>query len=272
MAEQSMFWTTGTSGDGTTTYDQDRTLQWLRDTFTTDRYDAEGVIAGVGNQLAVSGTSSPISVNTGAAYVYGRFYQNTSAVSLTVPTATAGTTGHRVVLRASWSAQTVRIALKSSADGTSSAPSLTQTAGTTYEISLATLTRTTGGTVTITDARDFAHFGTALVYRRQGGSSSDWSTAGTTSYTPGEVKQQVGAVSLSFSSSNTATATVTFPSAYAAAPNVQLTLFNGASSTNRKCLVTVESVSSTQVVIRGYLTDGSTTSNTMTVWWSAIGE
>jgi hypothetical protein len=244
----------------------------LRDTFTTDQYATEGVIPGVLNQLGVTGTSSPLAVGTGSAYVYGFFYNNTASVNVAVSTPAGGTTGHRIVLRASWAAQTVRIALKSSADGTSSIPALTQTAGTTWEISLATLTITTGGTITVTDARDYIHPNMAMLYRRQGGSSTVFSTAGTTNYTPGAVRMQAGAISVSYSSSATSNlATVTFPTAFSAAPMVWLTVFSNASTTGRKMIASVETVSATQVAIRGAIANGDTTSSSFDVYWLAIG-
>lgn len=272
MAERSQFWTTGSTGDGASQFTQQQLLEWLRDSFLGDRYTTEGVLPAVGGDLKVTGSSSPISVAEGAAYVYGFYYQNTSAVSLTVPTATAGTTGHRVVLRADWTAQTVRVVLKSSADGTSSAPALTQTASTTWEISLATLTRTTGGTITITDTRDWVHLGQTPIWRRLGGDSTNWATVGTTSYTPGPARIQVGATQITFSSSATSNLiTVTFPTAFSGTPVVIPSTFSNGSSTGRKMLVTVESVSSTQVGLRGYIVDGSTTSSSFDCYWIAIG-
>ena len=161
MAEGSIFWTTGGAGDGASAYTQAQVTDWLRRTFLSNAA-TEGVLAGYANSLAVSGTSSPVSVATGAAVVYGFPYENTSAVSLTVPTPTIGTTGHRVVLRANWTARTVRIALVSSSNGVATPPALTQSAGTTWEVSLATLSITTGGVITVTDTRAYAHFATRL--------------------------------------------------------------------------------------------------------------
>lgn len=272
MAEQSLPWTTGATGDGASTFSATRTQEWLRDTFTSDRYANEGVLAGVGGQLAVSAGSGNVSVAAGAAYVYGLFYQNTAATVLTVPTSVVGTTGHRIVLRASWSAQTVRLAIKSSADGTSSPPGLTQSAGTTWEISLATVQRTTGGVITVTDARDYCHFSAAPVYRRQGGSASDWSSPGSTNYTPGGSLIQVGAASVSFSSSESSSVTtVTFPQAFSAPPVVILTGLNSGDSDKRKVVYSVETVSATAFGIRGYICDGDDETMTCTCFWEAIG-
>jgi hypothetical protein len=120
------------------------------------------------------------------------------------------------------------------------------------------------------DALEFCHVPTALVYRRQGGSSSDWSTAGTTNYTPGETWRELGVVAVSFTS-GTGTATVTFPVAFAQPPIVSLTVHNGGSSTKRKLNATIESLSASQLVVRVYLTDGSTSSSSADVHWTAEG-
>jgi hypothetical protein len=105
--------------------------------------------------LAVSGAASPVSVATGAALVYGLPYENTAIVTQAIATPSVGTTGHRIALRASWAAQTVRVVDIASADGTAAIPALVQSPGVTYDIPLATLTITTGGVITVTDARVF---------------------------------------------------------------------------------------------------------------------
>lgn len=248
MAEQSIFWTTGGAGDGASPYTQTQVTDWLRRTFLSDPAN-EGVLAGYANGLAVSGTSSPISVAAGAAIVYGVPYENTAPVSLAVPTPTIGPTGHRVVLRVNWAARTVRLTLLSSSNGVALPPAPTQTAGTTWDIPLARLTIAPGGAITMVDERAFAHpnlrIGTNQLddggvtgaklaensvddtragsrvpqfYRRQGGHASDWSISGTTTYTPEAVRMQAGRVAVSGGS-----ATITFPVAFSGRPVVVLT-------------------------------------------------
>lgn len=161
MAQKALFFPTNGTGDGASQYTDAELFAWLRRTFLRN-VATEGVHAGSANELAVSGATSPLSVNTGAAIVDGIPYENTDAVSVTVPTPTVGTTGHRVVLRANWAAQTVRVALVSSTDGVAAIPAVTQTPGTTYEITLATLTITTLGAITVTDARSYLHYTTRV--------------------------------------------------------------------------------------------------------------
>jgi len=161
MTEKSMLWAAPTSGDGTAAYTEAETTRLFRYLVGGDPAN-EGVLKLVDNGLEVTGTSSPLAVNTGAALVYGYFYWNTASVNVAVSTPVVGTTGHRVVLQLSDSAQTVRIALISSADGISAYPALTQSAGVTWEIPLANLTITTGGVITVVDARGYCHFATMI--------------------------------------------------------------------------------------------------------------
>lgn len=58
-------------------------------------------------------------------------------------------------------------------------------------------------------------------YRRQGGSATDWSTAGTTTRTPTTVRMQAGVVSVA----EGGTISVTFPTAFSQPPIVHLTPF-----------------------------------------------
>lgn len=155
MTQFSMLpWETQTgTGDGANSYTQDQANNFFR-YFDVRDPASEGVAYGVLDELAVSGTASPLSVASGAAICYGRYW-NDAAVNLAVTTPTVGTTGGRVVLRADWATNTVRLFVKMSTDGNGAIPALVQTAGTTWEISLATFTITTGGVITLTDDRTF---------------------------------------------------------------------------------------------------------------------
>ncbi len=156
LTESSILWTTSGTGDGTATgYTQAQVLKWMRMLFLYDM-TADGVVPGYLNALAVSDAGSRnLQVNTGGAIVAGFPYFNDGAGNLTLTHPVVGTTGWRLVLRASWAAQTVRLVLLQNTDGVPAAPALTQVDGTTYEISLAYGTITTGDVVAITDDRDF---------------------------------------------------------------------------------------------------------------------
>jgi len=164
MAESSRFWTTSGTGDGPAGgYTAAQFYDFVRKMLIGDQHASEGVLKGESNELAVTGAASPLAVNTGSAIVYGFFYENTASVNLTVTTPVVGTTGGHVILRVNWAAQTVRLVAVRNTDGVAAIPSLTQTAGTTWEIRLATFTITTGGVITLTDARTYCHFSTEII-------------------------------------------------------------------------------------------------------------
>ena len=153
MAESSIYWDTNATGDGLVGgYTETQMFQFLRSIFTANATHLGGVAPDFADKLAVSGSSSPVAVATGAALVYGIPYFNTASVNVAVATPAGATRIDRVVLRASWSAQTVRIALVAGSEG-GAAPALTQSAGTTWEIPLAQVSITTGGAITVTDER-----------------------------------------------------------------------------------------------------------------------
>lgn len=121
----------------------------------------QGVLLGWLNGLEVSGTSSPVTVATGGAIVYGLFYENDAAVSVNVPTPTGGALFRydRIVVRRLWGAQTCRVAIVGGTDD-GPPPSLTQTAGVQWEIPLAYAYIENDGSITITDDRDYCTFST----------------------------------------------------------------------------------------------------------------
>jgi hypothetical protein len=159
MAQLSFPWP-GDSGAGGTgdcgPYTADAFSNWYEKLFCSDSTN-ECVIPNIGNELAVTGTATPVSINTGSALVNGKFYNNSAASTLTISTPAGATRIDRVILRADYAAQTVRLVLLAGAEG-GAAPSLTQTDGTTWEVSLAQASITTGGVVTVTDERVFLHF------------------------------------------------------------------------------------------------------------------
>lgn len=199
----------------------------------------------------------------------GYYYQNTASVNVVVPTPATGTTGHRIVLRATVNSQTVRIALKSSNDGTSSIPGVQQDSQV-WETSLATLTINTSGTITVNDARDYCHVSPALLYRRLGNSSTDFAIAGGSSYTVGAVRIQTGVIDVSFDSDNdSSTKTVTFPQEYSGKPFIYLTTYNNGIANANRVNVTVYGQGKTSFTIRGRR-EASWTQN-VPVMWLAIG-
>lgn len=154
MAESSRFWTTSGTGDGPGGgYSAANFNEFVRHAFMTDPA-TEGVLRGIGGNLAVTGASSPVAVASGSALVYGFFYASDASVNVTIPTPTTSTRIDRIVLRVSWAAQTVRIVRIAGTEG-GGAPALTQTANTTWDIPLAQVSITTGGVITLTDQRTY---------------------------------------------------------------------------------------------------------------------
>ena len=157
MAEFSLFHTTGTSGDGASPYTQAQVTDWIRRTFCKTPA-SQCVHRGWGSDLAVSGVngaSPSVNIAAGAGIVYGFPYENTTTLNIPFTKPAVGTTGYRVVLQMNWTTHQVRTKLLSSADGASAIPAVTQSAGTLWEVSLATFTCTTGGVITLTDTRGY---------------------------------------------------------------------------------------------------------------------
>lgn len=273
--QRSQFWDTAAAlGDGADTYSANQMREMWRAVFTTDRHALESILPGVLNELAVSGSSSPLSVASGKAFVNGIRHASDSAVNVAVPTPSAGTTKHRVVLQAVWGTiQAARVALISSPDGTNSYPALTQNDNSQWEVPLYGVTIDTLGAITLEDQRDPCHYATALIHRRRGGSSTNWISPGSSNYSPGGVKIQCGTATLEWDDNDNSDVTrVTFPTAYTQKPLVRLTILNGGDSTKRKLLTTVESVNTSYCEIRGQRTDSSgDLTTTCAVTWIAKG-
>lgn len=163
---------TGDTGDGASAYTEEEYRAYNHAAFAGEVANA-GVLSGVLNELAVSGSTSPLSVATGRAILYGFHYQNlSSAVSLSVTTPSVGDTGGRVVVRVNLTnantppaENTGRVRVIMNTDGTAAIPSMIQTAATTWDIPLATFVIDTSGDIWtdssktvagVSDARQFA--------------------------------------------------------------------------------------------------------------------
>lgn len=155
MTEYSYYWDGLITGDATLApYTAARyTTNW-KILFT--REDDEGIISYYENTLEVSGISGGVIVDIGAALVEGYFYENTSQVTVTIPTPVTNPRIDRIVLRKDSALQTVRIYRVAGTEaGVPTAPALTQTTGGIFEIPLAQVYITTAGVITVTDERDY---------------------------------------------------------------------------------------------------------------------
>lgn len=141
-----------------------------------------GVLRGAANELAVTSSGdNAISVNTGEALVDGTWYQSDAATAITPSAPSSNPRIDRIVLRKSWSAQTVRITRIAGTEASSpSAPSLTQTDGTTWDIPLAQYQIATGaGAISsLTDQREFLHDPSATMPVADGGTGATSLTDG----------------------------------------------------------------------------------------------
>ena len=163
MTQKSWPWSTVTAlGDGAAQLNEALSREFLALWFGVQNPAVEGVSKGVGGELAVTGAASPLSVASGSAICYGLYINDAAVNTPAITTPAVGTTGGRVVLQTNWAGTgggsleaRTRVAVKKSADGVAAIPAVTQVFGTTWEITLATFTITTGGVITVTDARTF---------------------------------------------------------------------------------------------------------------------
>lgn len=158
MAENSYLWTTGGAGDGAAEYTR---ADWAIIAAVFGACKAwEGVAPGYLNEFGYDdGDPETFSVDSGGALVDGKPYRNSAAVILTIPAAVGvgNTRIDRVVLRADWTAQTVRLTRIAGVDAaTPSAPAVTQTSGTTYDLKLYRVLVNTSGVLVTTDEREWA--------------------------------------------------------------------------------------------------------------------
>ena len=162
MVERSLFW----DGNAVLGDDGPYTSQDVQDRFfrsilgSTGDY---GVARGWRNELEVTGTSSPVSIDTGGGAVYGTVFDLDVATSIAIPTPSSGNGRYDwIVARKTWADQTVRIARNAQAEGAIPVYlPVTQTVNVVWEIPLALLLTTDAGVITVTDAREFLAFPTA---------------------------------------------------------------------------------------------------------------
>ena len=158
MAEKSLFWTTGGAGDGASTYTRADFALAFKLAAACRAF--QGVAPNYLNELVGSAPAvNTARIGTGGAIVDGKPYENSAPVDVNVPSAVGGgnTRIDRIVLRADWTAQTVRITRIAGTDAISpTAPAITQTSETTYDIMLYQVLVTVGGALTLTDERVMA--------------------------------------------------------------------------------------------------------------------
>lgn len=288
MTESSKFWAGISTGDAGP-YTDDMFSDVFALLFQSDR-TLQGPIYGVLSQLAVSNPSGQtIRVASGAALVDGKIYTNTSNVDFTGAVPASGTNYYTIVLRKNFAAQTVRVDILG--PSTTSAPAVTQTDGTTWEISIATVTITSAAVVTVTDTRKFCHHseqvdtahieseavdyskvGNRVPYlaARRGNSSSDWSAPGSTAYTPTKTRMYAGVVNVVTGGNWNGNVSVSFGSAFSNVPIVLTGLLLNASTFDVVTLVMA--VTSSGATIGWTKTGGAGSPGlNFDITWIAIG-
>ena len=269
MSEWSGWWTTDDTGDGAASGYTQVELGYVAKVLAACS-GFEGVAPGLLNECnPTANGANTVAVNTGGALVDGKPYHNSASVDVNVPSASgAGNTRiDRIVLRAGWAAQTVRITRIAGTDAASpTAPALTQTTGTTYDISLCTVLVTEAGAVTVTDARTMA----SPYQWREGGSATDWSTPGTTLYVPSQVRMETGVREITIASGS-GPISIGFQYDFGQPPTV-FTSVETAGATGTRVMVVLRAIVTTG--FQGYIQadDGASTwDGTVNLHWLAIG-
>lgn len=171
MTQNSRFWNGTTVGDASEApYDApDEFAAVLRSLNGANANShRSGVCRGELNELAVTaaGGVSPISVNTGRAFVHGTWFENDAAASFNID-ATPATQSRidLVVLRKTWATQQVRLAILKGTDAVVPvAPTPTQSAGVTWEFPIYQITIVPAGTLTIDDVRQYVPYLSAQIF------------------------------------------------------------------------------------------------------------
>jgi len=269
MTEKSYYWDGTITGDATLSpYSEDDISDHWRKMFQSDR-TVQSVLAGYGSELEVTNPSGQtIRVANGAALVDGKFYETDAAVDFAGATPGGGDTNYySVVLRKSWAAQTVRLVLLANLAG-ADYPAVTQTDGTTWEVSIARATINDAGTVAVTDDRVYSKSPLARpIDKRQGGSVTDWSSEGLTDYVPSLATVQVG-TRVSASGATDGEISITFPTAFGDKPVILTQCYDGAGLNSYTCVI--KSLTAAGFVGTVVLGDDTKT-NGIDVYWMAIG-
>lgn len=167
MAQWSAKWTTAAGGTGDQVEGYTQAHYKIIYEVLAGCLGFEGVAIGLMNELTgtVAGANT-VNLNTGGALVDGHIYQNSAVESINIPSAVGvgNTRIDRIVLRCSWSENTIRIIRVTGTNAASpTAPALVQTSGTTYDIPLYQALVDLSGNVTLTDERAFVGIGTASI-------------------------------------------------------------------------------------------------------------
>lgn len=161
MTERSRFWDGTTTGDATDApYDAGTEFaRVLRALLPNGERSANkgGVVFdanGYNDYNATTPGANTARIASGLGWVQGSWHESDANVDFSIPTPSVSTRVDRIVLRKSWSAQTVRLTRIAGTEG-SGAPAMTQVFGTTWDVPLWNVSITTGGTITFSNQREY---------------------------------------------------------------------------------------------------------------------
>jgi hypothetical protein len=156
MVQISRFWDGTTLGDATVApYDAGTEFSEVMSAVSgaAATPNKGGAIKTSQGELAISSPSAGVvRVGPGEGMAYGAWYRSDTNVDHTFAAPAAAARTDRIVLRKSWSTQTVRQVVVTGAEG-GGVPALTQIVGDTWDVPIATIAIATNGTITITDDR-----------------------------------------------------------------------------------------------------------------------
>lgn len=269
MTEKSYYWDGTVTGDATLSpYSEDDISDHWRKMFQSDRI-IQSVLAGYESELEVTNPSGQtIRVAKGAALVDGKYYETDAAIDFAGAVPGAGDDNYyTIVLRKSWAAQTVRLAMLENLAG-SGYPARTQVDGTTWEVVIAFVLINDVGTVFVSDWRTFSKSPLARpIDKRQGGDTTDWSSEGSTDYAPSVASVQVG-TRVSAIGATDGEISITFPTAFSDKPVIITQCYDGEGLYSYTCIIKSLTASGfVGIVVLG----DDTKTNGVDVYWMAIG-
>jgi hypothetical protein len=130
---------------------------------------------------------------------------------------------------------------------------------------------TAGQVLKVNSGATAPEWGYSGVIKRQGGSETVWSTAGTNNYTPTESKIQAGVISITVTDDNDQTEHITFPIAFTYAPIAFCTWCTGGGTGGYVEPVVTNITSLTNTGMSIQVQTSGTSSYTFNVHWMAIG-
>ena len=159
MTEFSLFWGGDAIGD-CGPYDDDQFSDFFTELLLTNRA-VQGVLRNRLNELATTNPAGvTIRMASGSAVVDGKLYRNTDNIDFSVSVPMAGTYYYSLFIKKAFAAQTVRAELSAPSDMAYPIP--TQVDGATWDILIYHISVTSGGVITVTDARTFCNFSTII--------------------------------------------------------------------------------------------------------------